>query len=275
MDKYVYPAIFKQDKGTGEYTVEFPDMEYCHASGDSFEEAISNARSRLGVDLVIREIYDDLIPPASDPLSLEKPADAFVISIDVEMLPFRQRVDTRYVKKRVRIPLNLAEWALYNSISLSKVLQEALEVELEVVDPYGPGQTELNKLMTTEKVRLNYVFPGFFQREDIGKYTAVFPDFPDIRTEGRHLDGALYWAKKKLGKHISFLLTEEMPIPDASNPLTLEKAEKSTIVQVEIDLWENGESIRETIKIRKWLDDLAKAQNIDPIKVLMKILKPE
>ena len=64
MAKYTYPAVFfKGDNGT--YTVDFPDFKACYTSGDTQEEAETNAVSVLETTLTNMQKEGAEIPAPS------------------------------------------------------------------------------------------------------------------------------------------------------------------------------------------------------------------
>lgn len=60
-----YPAIFKEDKSAGGYTVEFPDLPGCISEGDTFEEAHQYSKDALSLYLESIDLRKLPIPKPS------------------------------------------------------------------------------------------------------------------------------------------------------------------------------------------------------------------
>jgi len=64
MAKYVYPAIFAEEKEGG-YSVTFPDLQGCHTQGEDIADAIEMAEDALCLMLFDMEERGIMIPPPS------------------------------------------------------------------------------------------------------------------------------------------------------------------------------------------------------------------
>lgn len=119
----IYPAIFHEENG---FWVEFPDLEGCNSCGATLEEAMEMAQEALGLYLVSL-VEDHLELPQATSIKDIKTEDVVsYISVDVD----KYRRNTKAVKKTLSIPAWLAEEAERNNLSLSKVLQEGLKIQL-------------------------------------------------------------------------------------------------------------------------------------------------
>ena len=122
----VYPAVI-HDEGT--FWVEFPDLEGCQSCGASLEEVIELAQEALGLYLAnLYERHLELPEPSRLETIKTEDGQATYIFADVD----KYRNDTKAVKKMISIPAWLAKEAEANSISLSKVLQDALKSKLNL-----------------------------------------------------------------------------------------------------------------------------------------------
>lgn len=123
--KYVYPAKFiESDNG---YTVDFLDFN-CTTEGDTLEEAIENARDAMGLyleDLTIEQL------PKKTLINL-KNSEVFISYIDIDIDEYRNKYDSKSVKKTLTIPNWLNKKAEYNNINFSQILQKALKKELNI-----------------------------------------------------------------------------------------------------------------------------------------------
>ena len=64
MGRYIYPAIFKEEKNGG-YSVRFPDLAGCCAGGYDLHSATLDANDVLSLALYTMEQNGDVIPQAS------------------------------------------------------------------------------------------------------------------------------------------------------------------------------------------------------------------
>jgi predicted RNase H-like HicB family nuclease len=123
----VYPAIIHEENGS--YWVEFPDLEGCSTYGETLEETLDLASEALGLYLVSLSEDGTPLPEASDLSSIIcKDGHAIYITTDIN----KYRRDTKAVKKMLSIPAWLAKEAEARNLSLSKVLQEALQERLHM-----------------------------------------------------------------------------------------------------------------------------------------------
>lgn len=123
----VYPAIIHEEEG---YWVEFPDLSGCFTNGSTLEETMEMAREALGLYLVSLMEHGQEIPTPSNIMDIHTDdGQATYISTDVDAY----RRDTRAVKKMLSIPAWLAKEAENRNISLSKVLQDALKEQFNLV----------------------------------------------------------------------------------------------------------------------------------------------
>ena len=123
----VYPAIIHDEDGG--YWVEFPDLPGCNTEGDTLEETIEAAGEALGLYLVSIAEDGQPLPAASDIASIDA-GDGHAAYVSTDMNKYRR--DTKAVKKMLSIPAWLAKEAEANNISLSKVLQDALQERLNI-----------------------------------------------------------------------------------------------------------------------------------------------
>lgn len=120
MANFVYPAIFHLN-GNGSCTVTFPDLPGCITEGKSLENAAFMARDAMATWLEYTLDHKEQLPPVSDLRTLEVSPDEFVnlICADVK--------DGHAVRRTVSLPKWMDDKVVENGLSLSKVLQDALE----------------------------------------------------------------------------------------------------------------------------------------------------
>ena len=117
--EYVYPAVFTiADEGG--YVVSFPDLRGAYSQGDDLAEALRMAQSALSQWLTY--LTDKKLDiPAPSPIGAIKPEDGeFVNLMRVEVK------DNRAVKRTISIPRWMDEKVSESGLSLSRVLQDAL-----------------------------------------------------------------------------------------------------------------------------------------------------
>ena len=130
--KYVYPAIFQQEKEGG-FSIFFPDIEGCYTQGDTMVEAVEMAEDALNLMLWDKEENKEPIPHPSMPqdIRLEDPSDC-IVWVSADTFKYRKMHDTKSVKKTLSIPRWLDTLATDNNINFSNVLQNALKKQLGV-----------------------------------------------------------------------------------------------------------------------------------------------
>lgn len=134
-DKYHFIAIFeysKSEDGDESIGVYFPDLPGCISCGDSTEEAIEMAKEALSLHLYGMENDGDEIPVPSAVSEIEFDKNEIPMLIEVFMKPFREKMNTKYVKKTLSIPNWLNTEAEAQHINFSAVLQEGLKARLNI-----------------------------------------------------------------------------------------------------------------------------------------------
>lgn len=117
---FYYPLLIHDDDG---YWGEFPDVDGCHAQGDTINEIIEDAT--LALELHLSEMLKDgeKLNPPSDIKSIKTDKNTFVsiIRADVNL-----NKGNKSVRKTLTIPSWLNDRAVEMNINFSKTLQEAL-----------------------------------------------------------------------------------------------------------------------------------------------------
>ena len=123
----VYPAIIHQEEDG--IWVEFPDLPGCNAEGETLESAMEDASEALGLYLVA--LTEDNAPLPEPSQISDVTSDSGIISyVYTDINKYRR--DTKAVKKMLSIPAWLAKEADEHHLSLSKVLQDALQERLNI-----------------------------------------------------------------------------------------------------------------------------------------------
>ena len=95
------------------------------------DEAYEMAVDALGLALTSRVEEGQPIPSASDPSSITMDPDSFVVVVEFDMLAYKNRTNSRAVKKTLSIPEWLNEEATAMGVNFSQVLQEALIAKVQ------------------------------------------------------------------------------------------------------------------------------------------------
>ena len=100
-DRYVYVAVLTYEENG--ITIEFPDLPGCYpcAEKDDIEGALQNAKEALGLHIWGMEQDGEELPYLTNitELSLEK--GQIPVLIDVFIPPVRERINSKFVKKRL------------------------------------------------------------------------------------------------------------------------------------------------------------------------------
>lgn len=134
MAKYIYPAVFTNDKDGG-YSISFPDLESCYTDGDDLQDAYDMASDVLCLTLYKMEESNKAIPEPSNVKSLKVHSDSFISLISVDTLEYRKLYDSKAVKKTLTIPSWMNTMAENAGINFSATLQRALTEELDLEPP--------------------------------------------------------------------------------------------------------------------------------------------
>lgn len=123
MLEYVYPAIFHKNDDNS-YTVIFPDLQGCITEGKSLGEAMKMAQSAVSQWLEYSKEKKLEIPQPSSLDDIETEAGEFVNLVRADVK------DGRAVRRTVSIPKWMDERVSETGLSLSRVLQDALQQRL-------------------------------------------------------------------------------------------------------------------------------------------------
>ena len=129
--KYAYTAIFKPEE-RGFFSVRFPNLPGCYASGEEIAHAVTMAQDALCLWLYDMEQDGKKIPSASPPNSIVTEEDEFTSVIAVDTETYRRFYENKSVKKTLTIPMWLNEQAERANVNFSQTLQKALKEELRI-----------------------------------------------------------------------------------------------------------------------------------------------
>ncbi len=113
-------------------SITFPDLPGCVTFGEDESEAMKCAKEVLMLHLWGMEQDGETIPQPSSLQSVKLSKDEIPTMIEVFMPPFREKQNTRFVKKTLSIPYWLNLEAEHRGINFSKLLQNAIKKELNL-----------------------------------------------------------------------------------------------------------------------------------------------
>lgn len=132
LNKCFYPALFHKEEGGG-FWVSFPDIPECLTRGDDMAKAYEMAIDALGLALEDRIKEDNVPQPTTvDYLIIEE--DSYPVIIEFDYLQYKRKHSSKPVKKTLSIPQWLNDEAVKNEINFSAVLQQALKIQLGIID---------------------------------------------------------------------------------------------------------------------------------------------
>lgn len=127
------------------------------------------------------------------------------------------------------------------------------------------------------EIKNRYVYPAIFDYADDG-ISVSFPDLPGAYTCGDTDEEALYMAKDCLALHLYGMEADGDDIPEPSRvPDVGAEANQSVVL---IDVWMPpfrdkmaNRSVKKTLTIPQWLDDLAAENKVNYSHILQDALK--
>jgi predicted RNase H-like HicB family nuclease len=121
--EFVYPAIFHKNEDES-YTIIYPDLPGCISEGKSLGNAIYMAQSALAQWIGYLMDKKQELPRATSLQNVKTSTGEFVSLIRAEAK------DGQAVKRTVSIPRWMNDKAVQSGLSLSRVLQDALNERL-------------------------------------------------------------------------------------------------------------------------------------------------
>ena len=121
-----------------------------------------------------------------------------------------------------------------------------------------------------------YYYPAIFTAEDVG-FSVRFPDLPGCFTEGDTIEETYKMAASAIGLYAQNE-DGEFEFPKASAPKDIELDKDEFLVLIEFDLVEylkntSEKSVKKTLTIPSWLNNLAEQNNVNFSNVLQNALK--
>ena len=122
--EHIYPAVFHHNKDDGSYTITFPDLQGCISEGRGLGNALCMAQDALRqwIEYHIDEKLEFAPPSRIGDVKCGKNEFASLVRAEIR--------DLKAVKRTVSLPKWMDKEARKAKLSLSRVLQDALEAEL-------------------------------------------------------------------------------------------------------------------------------------------------
>lgn len=112
-----------------------------------------------------------------------------------------------------------------------------------------------------------YIYPAIFEYAKDG-ISISFPDLPGCISCAKTDEDALYMAKDALGLYIACSEedNEELKKPSKLNEINLKENQRAVLIEVNMPLFREAvqnASVKKTLTIPKWINDLAERNNIN------------
>ncbi len=129
MKKYFYPAIFSKE---GEaYNVKFIDFDNTFTFGMGLEDAYYMAQDALYN--MLPEYKDNLPTPTLDYMNIETKENEFVSIVELDPIEHEKKISSKTVNTTVTMPEYLKNLADMKGLNFSKLLQESIKKELNLL----------------------------------------------------------------------------------------------------------------------------------------------
>lgn len=131
-NRYIFPAIIIFDDDV--YEVKFPDFDNCFTFASNLEDALDSARDVLELWIYDMEQDGIEIPVASRIEDINLSEGESIAWINVWMVPVRDKMENRSIKKTLTIPKWLNDLGVENELNFSQILQSAVKEKLGIYD---------------------------------------------------------------------------------------------------------------------------------------------
>lgn len=129
MKKYFYPAIFSKE---GEvYNVKFIDFDDAFTYGVGFDDAYYMAQDALYA--MLPEYKDRLPKPTFNYMDIKVKDGDFITMVELDPVEHEKKMSSKTVNTTVTMPEWLKNLADMKGINFSKLLQESLKNELNLL----------------------------------------------------------------------------------------------------------------------------------------------
>lgn len=127
--KYFYPAIFSKEGKA--YNVKFLDFDDIFTFGEGFSDAYYMAQDALYN--MLPEYKDKLPEPTFDYMKIKVKENEFITMVELNLIEHEKKLSKKTVNTTVTMPEWLKNLADVNGLNFSKILQEGLKKELNLL----------------------------------------------------------------------------------------------------------------------------------------------
>jgi predicted RNase H-like HicB family nuclease len=125
---------------------------------------------------------------------------------------------------------------------------------------------------------MKYVYPACFYPEENGQFSVIFPDLGGIATYGNDLEDAISMAADLLCTWILECKkdNERLPEPSGVNEVKLDGGGSfANLIVADIEAFtaKNNKSVKKTLTIPAWLNEIAEKEGVNFSQVLQAALK--
>jgi len=129
MNKYFYPALFSKEGDA--YNVKFIDFDDIYTFGIGFDDAYYMAQDALYN--MLPEYKDNLPNPTYNYMNIEVKENEFITMVELDVLEHEKKISSKIVNTTVTMPEWLKNLADMKGINFSKLLQESIKKELNLL----------------------------------------------------------------------------------------------------------------------------------------------
>ena len=129
MKKYFYPAIFSKEGDA--FNVKFIDFENIFTYGVGFEDSYYMAQDALYN--MLPEYKDNLPEPTFNYMNIKLKENEFVSMVELDVMEHEKKISSKTVNTTVTMPEWLKNLADLKGLNFSKVLQDGLKKELNLL----------------------------------------------------------------------------------------------------------------------------------------------
>lgn len=127
---------------------------------------------------------------------------------------------------------------------------------------------------------MKYIYPAIFEQDNNKIYLVSFPDLDGCYTDGKTLEEALENAEDLLNLKLWDMEEKEEDIPVPSDPRKIKTAKTEFISLISADTLAyrklyDKKSVKKTLSIPRWLDNLAIENNVNFSNILQNALKKQ
>lgn len=129
MKKYFYPAIFSKEGDA--YNIKFIDFDNIFTYGIGFNDAYYMAQDALYA--MLPEYKDNLPEPTYDYMKIKVKDNEFITMVELDPIEHEKRISSKTVNTTVTMPEWLKNLADTKGINFSKLLQDSIKKELNLI----------------------------------------------------------------------------------------------------------------------------------------------